>query len=246
MRNVILTVFSAFLLLTGASASAQILTSNGNKDTAGRNYDGSAQFYVHNDIKSGSAAPVFLRWHVVNSYFGPGWEIVQSGFCDNISCRSALTPTGNIFTDHTVEMSDAYTNAGYNDFKMLFNTSNPAMGSYSWVQIFAEDTVGGTSRTLNYFAYMTPAGVSTTVTSDEVLLFPNPAREAVNVVFDSKAGVKTIAVYNLIGKLVGPIYKPSNNSSAKIDLNDIPNGVYFMRLMNAQGEVVSTRRFIRQ
>jgi hypothetical protein len=58
--------------------------------------------------------------------------------------------------------------------------------------------------------------------------------------------VKTIAVYNLIGKLMGPIYKPSSSSSAKIDLDDMPTGIYFLRLMDGQGRVVATRRFTRQ
>jgi hypothetical protein len=79
-----------------------------------------------------------------------------------------------------------------------------------------------------------------------VVLYPNPARESINVLYDEKAGVKTIAIYNLIGKLMGPIYRPTNNGSAKIDLDEMPNGVYFLRLMDAGGHVLATRRFTRQ
>jgi hypothetical protein len=251
MRNVIFTLFSAFLLLNGASASAQFITSNSNKDTAVGYYDGNPTLNVHNDVKSSTTAPVYLKWHVVNSSFGPGWDIVGSGFCDNVLCYSAFAPTGNLFTDHTVQKSDAYTNSNFGDFKMVFASSNPPNGSFAWVQIEARDTVSPLSatnpRTLNYFAYKNAAGITTTITSsDDVMLFPNPAREFVNVIFDGKAGVKTIAIYNLIGKLIGPVYRPSDNNSAKIELNDMPNGVYFLRLMNGQGQVVATRRFIRQ
>ena len=79
-----------------------------------------------------------------------------------------------------------------------------------------------------------------------MVLYPNPAREAVNVIYNEKAGIKTIAVYNIIGKLMGPVYKPADNGSAKIDLDDIPNGIYFLRLMDSQGHVLATRRFTRQ
>jgi len=249
MRNVIFTLFSAFLLLSGVSASAQFVTSNGNKDTAVGYYVYAADsmLNVHNDVKSTTTNPVYLKWRVDDYFFGPGWNIVGSGFCDNVLCQTALSLTGNLFTDHTTFLSDAYTNASFEDFKMVFSNTNPQNGSYAWVTVNAMDTVSFTSRSLTYFAFKSSTGIRTSVVnSDNVMLFPNPAREAVNVIFDSKAGVKTIAIYNLIGKLIGPIYKPSDNNSAKIELNDMPNGVYFLRLMNSQGQVVATRRFIRQ
>jgi hypothetical protein len=247
MRNVVLSFFSALLMLSGFSASAQFATSTG-KDSAVGYYDGSAQLNVHNDVRSTTGNPVFLKWHVVNSNFGPGWEMVGSGFCDNVLCYTAFSSTSNLFTDHTVQKSDAY-GATYADFKMVFQTNTttpPSGGSSAWVQIYAQDTVSGSSRTLTYVAYATPTGVTTINSSDDVVLYPNPAKEAVNVIYDSRAGVKTIAVYNLIGKMVSPVYKPSSNSSAKIDVNDMPSGVYFIRLMDAQGRVVATRRFVHQ
>ncbi len=89
-------------------------------------------------------------------------------------------------------------------------------------------------------------GIMNFNSADDIILYPNPAREAVNVIFDEKFNVRTIAVYNLIGKLMGPIYKPASNNSAKIDLSDMPTGIYFLRLMDAQGHFVATRRFTRQ
>ena len=113
-------------------------------------------------------------------------------------------------------------------------------------EIYAQDTISGSSKTLTYIAYASSTGIKTTSSSDDVVLFPNPAREAVNVIFDGRAGVKTIAIYNLIGKMVSPVYKPSGNNSAKIDVNEMPAGVYFIRLMDGQGRVVATRRFVHQ
>lgn len=245
MRNVILSFFSAFLLLSGFSASAQFATSTG-KDTAIGYYAGGTELIVHNDVRSTTANPVYLKWHVDNSYFGTGWDLMGSGFCDNVLCYTAVT-SSNIFADHTVQKSDAY-NSGYEDFKMVFNAaSGPATGSYAWVRVIAQDTVSGSSKTLTYIAYASSTGVTTTSSTDDIVLFPNPAREAVNVIFDGRAGVKTIAIYNLIGKLVSPVYRPSGtNNSAKIDINEMPAGVYFIRLMNAQGHVVATRRFVHQ
>ncbi len=249
MRNAILTFFSAFLLLNAPAASAQILTENNNNDTAVGYYYGGSELFVYNKIKSGSSAPVFLKWNVMSHNLGtvPGWDLSGSGICDNYNCYSASSTTNNLFTNSTVFKSMEYNSTTFGDLHMIFAMSNPAPGTSAFVRVFARDTVSNASRTLTFIGYKTPTGVSTTIkSSDDVVLFPNPAREAVNVIFDSKAGVKTIAIYNLIGKLTGPIYKPSENGSAKIDLADMPNGVYFLRLMDGQGHVVATRRFIRQ
>lgn len=248
MKNALLGLFSALLLLSGFGASAQFVTSAGNKDTSIGFYNGDPQLLVHNDVKSTTSNPVYLKWHVVDSYFGPGWDIVTSGFCDNVVCYSAFDTFSNLFTNHTVFKSDAYTSAGYGDFKMTFNTTvAPPNGTSAWVRVYAQDTVSGVSRTLTYIGYKNSTGITTTVNSnDEVILYPNPARESVNVIFDSKSGVKTIAIYNLIGKLVSPIYRPSGNNSAKLDINEYPAGIYFIRLMNSNGQVVATRRFVHQ
>jgi hypothetical protein len=80
---------------------------------------------------------------------------------------------------------------------------------------------------------------------DEVVLYPNPAHEEVNIVYGNDAGVKNIAIYNLIGKVVS-VFKPIGNSSAKLFIDNLPQGIYFVRLIDAQGAVIATRKFTRQ
>lgn len=260
MRNVLLGLFSALLIFQTGSASAQILTQSG-KDTVGANTTTNDGFFkVYNNIKSGSSTPVKLDWKIISHNLGsnPGWPLYDAniggaGFCDNILCRSVL-PTNvsnNLFTDsNMIQHSDDYNNATYegeaHNFYMQFVCNNPAIGSSAYVRVRATDANGSGSKVMTFVGYRAATGVTTTTYNDEVVLYPNPAREAVNVIYDPNAGVKTIAVYNLIGKLMGPIYRPSSNGSAKIALEDMPNGVYFLRLMDARGHVVATRRFNRQ
>lgn len=250
MRNVVLAFFSALVLLNGSAASAQIVTQNG-KDSAVGYWDGNEEFIVKNAIKSGSTNPVYLKWNVTDFRFPTGWDTTGSGFCDNIQCYSAFSTTSNLFVNGTIYKTTEYDNNGFSgvehDFHMVFKTNHPANGTSAWVRVNTRDTVSGGSRVLTFIAYKSTTGISSSFnSSDEVVLYPNPARDAVNVIYDSKAGVKTIAVYNLIGKLMGPVYKPADNGSAKINLEDMPNGVYFLRLMDNQGRVLSTRRFTRQ
>jgi len=245
MKNVLLSFFSAFLLLSGISASAQVTTFNG-KDSATGYYSGGTELIVANDLKSSTGSPVTLKWHVANSYFGTGWELMGSGFCDNVLCYTAVT-SNNIFSNPSlVQTTDAYTTSAFGEFHMVFNVSTaPPAGSYAWVQVVVEDVANSSAtKTLTFVANASTTGITTTSSSDDVVVFPNPARDVVNVVFNSKSDVKTIAVYNLIGKLVSPIYRPATNNSAKIEVNDMPSGVYFIRLSDGKGHVVATRRFV--
>jgi hypothetical protein len=79
---------------------------------------------------------------------------------------------------------------------------------------------------------------------NDVAIFPNPARNEVNVAVDPALGIKTISVYNLIGKVVISSKVTSNN--VKMDIEDIPVGIYFLRAIDAQGRVITTRKFTHQ
>jgi hypothetical protein len=258
MRNVLLGLFSALLLLPVGSASSQIVTQNG-RDTATGNYSGSgSDMKVGNLIRSGSSSPLVLKWSVIgtNLAVGSGWDLAASGVCDNQRCYT-YDVNDNLFANGKRFTSLEYDNAAFNptddsyvlnhDFHIVFGTNNPPIGSSAYVRVLVQDNASGASRTLTFIATRnTSTSISTSSSTEDIVLYPNPAREAINVVYDAAAGVKTIAVYNLIGKLTGPIYKPATNGSAKISLEDMPSGVYFMRLMDANGRVVATRRFNHQ
>jgi hypothetical protein len=76
-------------------------------------------------------------------------------------------------------------------------------------------------------------------------LYPNPAHNEVNLVYNTTADIKNIAVYNIIGKVIA-VYKVTENNSANLNLENLPSGIYFARLINSQGNVVVTRKFTKQ
>jgi hypothetical protein len=145
----------------------------------------------------------------------------------------------------TVFMSDAYKPNVQGDLHAIFNGDNAPNGSSAWITIHAEDTINSFPKNLTFVATKGALGVVNIKRfDDEVVLYPNPAKGSVNVVFDPSMGVKNIAIYNLIGKAVS-VYKVTGNS-AKLDLTDVPSGIYFLRLSNTQGKIVATRKFTRQ
>jgi hypothetical protein len=74
--------------------------------------------------------------------------------------------------------------------------------------------------------------------------YPNPAQNEVNVAYDANADIQNIALYSIIGKVLR-VYKVTGNS-ANLDLENIPSGFYFVRLMNSHGDAVATRKFTKQ
>jgi hypothetical protein len=238
MKKILLFLCGLSLVLSTKDVTAQSFTmQSGNADTAKAYYNGTDDLNVYNYIKSTSANNIYIKWHVTSQSLAPGWTI--TGFCDNYICD----PTPGINVPH---ISDGY-GPTFEDFHAQFGGLSAAQNNtFSYMKVTAKDTISGTTRNLTFIGYKNPQGIGSTVTSfDDITIFPNPAREAVNVIFDEKAGVKTIAIYNLIGKVMN-VYRPTDNGSAKLDIDNIPAGVYFMRLMDGKGHILATRRFTRQ
>jgi Secretion system C-terminal sorting domain len=83
-------------------------------------------------------------------------------------------------------------------------------------------------------------------TAGTLALYPNPAvGNELNLVYPESDDVNCIVIYNLIGKVV-MVYKPVAENSAKLDLANVPQGIYLVKLVQADGNVADIRRFIRQ
>lgn len=63
--------------------------------------------------------------------------------------------------------------------------------------------------------------------SDELSIFPCPASTHINYVLKNSEAVKSIKIFNLNGQLVRTISKTTDNT---LRINDLPAGVYFVRI----------------
>lgn len=243
MRKLLLFVLS--LTLSIASQAQSFVPESGTSDTVTATYTSGTEISLYNRIKSTSATPVSLKWRVMSIDFGTGWDADSSGICDNYSCRYNLN---DLYTNGTIERSDPYTTTK-GDFHVLFavsNTTTPPAGSKAVVTVRLTDSAANYTRTLTFIVTKSTVGVGQVNNgNDNISVFPNPARDYVNVLFNKQDKVRTIAVYNLIGKTLR-VFVPTDDNSAKLDLDNIPSGVYFLRLMNEAGMVIATRRFTRQ
>lgn len=75
-------------------------------------------------------------------------------------------------------------------------------------------------------------------TMNTVSIFPNPATTVLNVVAE---GYNTIEIVNLLGQTV---YTANATSNMQINVSNLNNGVYFVRLTGANG--IATQKFIKK
>ena len=198
-------------------------------------------------VPSGSAG-VTLKWRVVASTFPADWLTATAfGICDNVECRNNTGSTyiWNAATNSGTTFTSAVYSAGYGDFHLSLDLTGVSCGMHS-VTINLSDPSTLTSQNVTFVINKDcPASVPTISNTDNILLYPNPAVNELNVVYDASADIKNIAVYNIIGKVMS-VYKVTANNSANLNIANIPSGIYFVRLINSGGETVVTKKFTKQ
>ncbi len=250
----ILLLSGLVLTMFGGRASAQTFVLASASDTiyASANSLGAvpgATDFIKN--VSASHPGLVLKWTVIGTNFPADW-LTQSAFgiCDNNVCRYNVGDTS--LWNNTTQVGTTITTAPYLiDSSMTFDLSlslPTASTGIHWVTVQIDDhsLTPPYSRRVTFIISNGVTGVTpVTRSTDDVVLYPNPAKDEVNIVYDANADVKNIAVYNIIGKLV-TVYKVTANNSANLDISNLSSGIYFVRLMNSRGGVVVTRKFTKQ
>lgn len=201
---------------------------------------------VHNDI-SPTGSSVFVDWHIIDQNI-PSTVLNANvlGICDNKNCYMYAGSNPGWNTVHSTKEIFANDDES-KSFKITIDPTiypSSAPGPY-YVTIMLMDQNSSYTKNITFGIQRFPTSVSSVSKSaDNISIYPNPAKNDINVVFNANSNIKNIAVYNLIGKVVS-VYKVYGNS-AKLDLSNVPSGIYFMRLVDNVGRTVATRKFTHQ
>ncbi|RYD59514.1 MAG: T9SS type A sorting domain-containing protein [Sphingobacteriales bacterium] len=221
------------LIGLGSAASAQKYTV---QDTIRHTVWGDS-WKMHNNVMNVSTVPndsVTLTWSVTANDFPTSWKNpAYTGICDNEYCRNGM-PTG-MYTARKFAPNTKM------DFYLQFNPEDFTENGTHYVTV--EFTDGTTIRHTTFIVTKQPTSVNNvSKQNDGISMYPNPASNELNVIFEANSNIKNLAVYNLIGKPV-MVYKVTDNNSAKLNIESIPSGVYFLRFIDAQGRVSAIRKF---
>lgn len=200
-------------------------------------FSASGTYNAASNITNSSGSNMTVQWKVVSTNFPSDW-LTNTGICDNSNCY-----TTSYFWPTTINES-TYP-AGEGDFHLTMDLSTVATAGPYYLRVRANNKFGSDTAWTTFIASKTSVGVSMVRTNSNVVLYPNPATNSVNIIYDASADVKTIALYNIIGRQVN-LFRPTDNGSANLNIDSVPSGIYFVRLINSRGDVVATRKFTKQ
>jgi hypothetical protein len=99
---------------------------------------------------------------------------------------------------------------------------------------------------------MYPATVEVNINNDlntVVSLFPNPAKDVLNVsITQPQGGKHKVEIYDAIGKLVS-VHKQDlkgGNNVITLDVSDLAKGTYIIMVKNADNGTVANTRFVKE
>ncbi|MBN9483430.1 MAG: hypothetical protein BGO70_13190 [Bacteroidetes bacterium 43-93] len=238
MKKLLLGLVSLLSVGVSQKASAQFSIQ---KDTVA-GYASDYNFELDNFFVNNSSTYSFISWKVVytNLPAAPSQWNSSFGLCDNKNCyaNNILDGTRTQTTD-TIFPGPA---SSKGNFHIIYSELGNVT-TYGPYYVTIEATDGVETHQATFVMYKYPTSVNNFSKTSELMVYPNPAANDLNVVYGNM-DVKTIGVYNLIGKAVS-YYRTSGNS-AKLDLSAVPSGIYFLRLNDEQGHVLATRKFTKQ
>jgi hypothetical protein len=85
-------------------------------------------------------------------------------------------------------------------------------------------------------------GVAPTVNATTFRVYPNPSNGIFNVQLESATGTSQITVYNVLGQQV--YFSKLTTVQTSINLSSQPKGVYIYKVLNENGESISTGRLV--
>lgn len=124
-------------------------------------------------------------------------------------------------------------------------TAAPLLGSYSGINMPPALTSTGGSMLITFnsdasnqgqgweaiYVATVPAGTGTEDLSASTAIYPNPAREVLNIVFGNPLEEQVaLNIYNITGQLVKSEMLEQSAEKAVIDLKSLPQGVYMLSI----------------
>ena len=79
--------------------------------------------------------------------------------------------------------------------------------------------------------------------SDELFISPNPTTGAIGI-RNYELGIRNVLIYDVMGQLV--FQSNIQNSKSEINISSFDNGIYFVRLMDGDGNMVYSEKVIKE
>ncbi|OFY89153.1 MAG: hypothetical protein A3K10_14040 [Bacteroidetes bacterium RIFCSPLOWO2_12_FULL_31_6] len=183
-----------------------------------------------------------------------GWTLVGSG---SITGAGVGVPV-EVPVDIAYPMSSGSTHAFYvtaNAAGTTFSYTNGTTVGNTWASdaniTLKEGNGGGYPFSVTFsprnfngnVIYCLPVGVTETLQSNNVSIYPNPTSDVLNISLPLTGLTTDLSVYNVIGEVVLKEQLIANGTTNQLDISNLNAGVYFVKLQ-AKGFEYSTKLFV--
>ena len=200
---------------------------------------------IVNNITNKTTLPITIKWRVIDTDFPDDWLGAAFSLCDNNSCYTDAT--GSLWNktadSGSTQTSNPYIPGKAATFQLGIDLSKATSTGTHYATV--ELKGNGTSRLATFILLKEPSGItSINNNSANIGIYPNPAQGLLYISYGKNANAKSIVIYNGMGKKIAE-YK-ANNSATTIDLNNYLPGLYFLHLIDDNGNIVGEQKFMHE
>lgn len=239
MKQFILLFFSFLFLST--TTIAQDLTFTTNPVMVSGQYDLTDDFYIvksHTVMTNATTETLQLRW-TVSKINVPGMWYGQ--LCDNNGCYpwEVSTNVTDFTSDPTLDLAPGDTSLM--DFGIR-HRGEAGTGTYEIKVTTVQDTAT-VLGTITYEFTVESDGTSSINEFNKaaVKVFPNPTDSYFTLT--ENPYVKEVQIFNIVGKRM--LFTPYQDGTA-VNVSSFPNGLYLVRMLDRDGEVLKTTRLTKR
>ena len=180
---------------------------------------------------------VFSRWNDGNTENPRTVTVTSDTAFMAIFTEAVSTPTITLTVNNEAMGSASYTLDG--NTAVLTATANEGYSFLTWSDGNTENprTVTITSDT-TFMAIFSPASSLQDVDTKEFSLYPNPAKGFVVLEFETLQGNTPLQIFDMNGRTLRSFDLKAGREVLKIDLEDLPKGVYAIKFGNAIRKLV--------
>jgi hypothetical protein len=93
------------------------------------------------------------------------------------------------------------------------------------------------------FDYLITTGTKTTLTAKDIIIYPNPSADKININAVQLIEDGTISIFNVYGHLITNFYPITKTNNTAIDISYLSKGVYYIQIATAQKTII--KKFIK-
>lgn len=186
---------------------------------------------------------ITLTWKIVSiSFTNPSWEL--TGMCDNATCYLYGIPTEDSVT-HTT-----YSIAPNDTCPMLAHFMIPDPNGIGIVKqrIVSAGQTDTLTWCINCTSPGSPTGISMINKNDShVIVYPNPSTSENTAILyaDKSIGASKISVINIMGQTIMNADASQSSEYTTLNIASLSKGIYYIKLINNKGQIITTKKFAR-